>query len=300
MGVRRGGDPLETVRTKVSTFSLLSSSPGGELMHVDLLQGGRLTLMPDAVVETFYLLSGRLGYESRAGRTVLLPGDSLSTAGLAEEVLLVALEEAKLLYATSAPMFHDLSEDVRVLRELAVEVELRDGYTADHCDRLQSLAYATARELALPSVRLRLLDYGSYLHDVGKLHVPLTILNKPGRLTEGEWAVIRKHPTYGRELLDGTFMRGAGVIVEQHHERFDGSGYPYGLAGDEITVEAYIVAVADTFDAMTTRRPYARARTEAEAIAELRRYAGVLYHKEVVRAFCASLERAAKSLFEVR
>lgn len=295
--IRRRDDPLETVRTKVSAFSLLNTSPRGEAMLIDLLPDGHLNLTPDgAVAETFYVVSGLLTCDP-LGLVTLNPGDSFSTQGLSEAVQLVALGPVRLFYAADAPQFDDLSEDLRALRELAVEVELKDGYTADHCDRLQGLAGATARELGLPGGQLRLLDYGSYLHDVGKLHVPIPILNKPGKLTPDEWAVIEKHPTYGREMLDRTFMKEAGRIVEQHHERFDGSGYPYGLAGDEIMVEAYIVAVADTFDAMTTDRPYARARTEAEAVAELRRLAGVHYPKEVVRAFRASLERVARSLF---
>lgn len=296
--IRRRGEPLAAVRTKMSTFSLLTTSPQGETMVIDLLPGGHLDLTPDSAVdETFYVVSGRLRCELPQP-AILRSGDVFSTQELKAPVLLEALSAVQLFYTTDTPQFCNLDEDVRVLRGLAAEVELKDGYTAEHCDRLQSLSYATARELALPGVRLHLLDYGSYLHDVGKLHVPLAILNKPGKLTPAEWAVIKKHPTYGRELLDGTFMREAGVIVEQHHERFDGSGYPYGLAGDEISVEAAIIAVSDTFDAMTTDRPYAAARTEAEAIAELRRYAGIHYHSEVVRAFCASLERAARGLFE--
>ena len=134
---------------------------------------------------------------------------------------------------------------------------------------MQSLSYTKARELGLSPARLGLLDYGAYLHDVGKIHVPLSILNKPGKLTSEEWTVIKKHPTYGRELIDTTFMREAGSIIEQHHERFDDSGYPFGLGRDEITIEASIIAVADTFDTMTTKRPYSPSRTEYEAITEL-------------------------------
>lgn len=291
-GVRVGrtGEPLETVRTKVSTFSLLHGSAGGELMHIDLTPGGRLTVTPDpTVTETFYLVRGELGFDDPLNLARVLPGDSFSTAGFAESAMLVARAPSRLLYHTDTPLFHDLSEDLRTLRELAVEVELKDGYTADHCDRLQSLSYSTGLELGLSPARLRLLDHGAYLHDVGKLYVPLSILNKPGRLTPDEWAVIKKHPTYGRELLEPTFLRDAAPIVEQHHERFDGSGYPFGLAGHEVAVESYVIAVADTFDAMTTDRPYASARSEAEALAELERLAGIHYPEEVVRAFRAAL-----------
>ena len=115
-------------------------------------------------------------------------------------------------------------------------------------------------------------------------------MQRSAKLTPEEWEVIKKHPTHGRELLAQTFMKEAATIVEQHHERSDGSGYPKGLSGDKILIESSIVAVADTFDAMTTDRPYRKASTQAEALAELHKYAGVHYPKEVVRAFCAVLK----------
>lgn len=301
-GVRmmRAGEALETVHSKVSKIGLLNTSPASELMQLDLLQDGRVTLVPgERIVESFFLISGRLRCEMTTGSQVLHPGDLVTTNDLSESVLLIALSDAKLLYLTSEPQFHLLSDRLAELRRLAIEVESKDGYTADHCERLQSLSYATARELGLSPARSGLLDYGAYLHDVGKIHVPLSILNKPGKLTSEEWTVIKKHPTYGRELIDSTFMREAGPIIEQHHERFDGSGYPFGLSRDEITIEASIIAVADTFDAMTTKRPYSPARTEYEAITELRKYAGIHYPKEVVSAFCSSLKTATDQLLSV-
>ena len=298
--IMRAGEALETVRSKVSKIGLLTTSATSEVMQLDLEREGRVTLLPGGTIsETFYLISGQFCCEMTKGSLTLQPGDSVTTYNLSEPALLIALTDAKLLYFTSEPQFHLLSEHLQELRNLAVEVELKDGYTADHCDRLQSLSFATAHELGLPPAQLRLLDYGSYLHDVGKLHVPLSILNKPGKLTSEEWTVIKKHPTYGRKLIDKTFMKEAGIIVEQHHERFDGSGYPHGLSKDEITVEAAIIAVADTFDAMTTKRPYAPARTEIEAITELHKYAGVHYPTEVVKAFCSSLKTAPKQLLKV-
>lgn len=171
---------------------------------------------------------------------------------------------------------------------------MKDGYTADHCDRLQALSYATGLELGLSTSRLRLLDQGAYLHDVGKISVPIEILQKPSSLTSSEWDAIKRHPTAGRELLDKTFMKEAGKIVEQHHERLDGSGYPYGLAGSDVLIEATIVAVADTYDAMTTDRPYRRALSRDEALAEIQKYAGVHYPKEVVRAFMSAIKKLEK------
>ena len=287
--IRRQGESLETVSSKLSVFKLLNNGANFEITQVNLKPEVRLTLTPvGTVMETLFVITGKLSCKLSKGQQILSDGDYIVAKSLAEPVILTAITEANLLYVTERAQFHEISKDLNELRELAVEVEMKDGYTADHCLRLQSLSYAIGQEFGLGSKRLHILDYGAYLHDVGKIRVPLAILNKPAKLTPEEWEVIKKHPTYGRELLDQTFMKAAGTIVEQHHERSDGSGYPHGLSGDEILIESSIVAVADTFDAMTTNRPYRKASTQAEALAEIRKYAGIHYPKEVVKAFCSA------------
>ncbi len=289
--IRRQGESLETVSSKLGDFKLLNNHANFEITQIDLKPDARLTLTPaGTTTETFFVLSGKLTYSSGEDQQALLKGDYIVTKSLTEPAILTALNKTSLLYITEQAQFHTISEDLNELRKLAVEIELKDGYTADHCLRLQNLSYTIGQELGLKAGKLHLLDYGAYLHDVGKIRVPLSILNKPAKLSAEEWEVIKKHPIYGRELLEQTFMNEAGTIVEQHHERSDGSGYPYGLSGDEILIESSIVAVADTFDAMTTDRPYHKASTQAEAIAELREYAGVHYPKEVVKAFCSALK----------
>ncbi len=289
--IRRQGESLETVSSKLGDFKLLNNHANFEITQIDLKPDARLTLTPaGSITETFFVLSGKLVCDLGKGQQVLSKGDYVVTKSLIEPAILTALNRTSLLYVTEQAQFHTISEDLNELRKLAVEIELKDGYTADHCLRLQTLSYFIGQELGLKAGRLHLLDYGAYLHDVGKIRVPLAILNKPAKLTPEEWEVIKKHPTHGRELLDQTFMKEAGVIVEQHHERSDGSGYPYGLSGDEILIESSIVAVADTFDAMTTDRPYRKASSQAEALAELRKYAGIHYPKEVVKAFCTALK----------
>ena len=289
--IRRQGESLETVNSKTGEFRLLSTHSNSEVMEIHLNEGERLVLTPaGSTVETFYVLSGQLSSELAKRTYLVTQGDYIVTEKLSEPRILTAMVDAKLLYITEQPQFHAFSENLTQLRQLAVEVELKDGYTAYHCERLHDLSFSTGQVLDLPSDRLMLLGYGAYLHDVGKIRVPLAILTKPGKLTAREWKVIKKHPTYGRELLAQTFMKEAGTIVEQHHERSDGSGYPKGLLGNDILIESYIVAVADTFDAMTTDRPYRKASTQAEALAELRKYAGIHYPKEVVKAFCSSLK----------
>ena len=288
--IRRQGESLETVSSKAGVFRLLTSHSRSEITEIYLHEGTRLTVTPaGSVVETFYVLSGQLISEQFENYNVIDQGSYIVTEGLSADCIFTAFVDTLLLHITERPQFHTFSENLGQLRELAVEVEVKDGYTADHCERLQNLSYATGQELGLNSSSLYILDVGAYLHDVGKIRVPLSILNKPAKLTPEEWEVIKKHPLYGRELLDQTFMKEASTIVEQHHERSDGSGYPYGLSGNEILIESSIIAVADTFDAMTTDRPYHKAATQAEALAEIKKYAGIHYPREIVKAFCSVL-----------
>ena len=288
--IRKRGEYIETVFSKAAEIRLLVAGHGMEVLEGTLEKGQRLTLVPSAdpafeATEAYYILEGRLRCDLYGVPIELGAGDHITAQSLGEPALFSVEADVRFLYFTTQPAFHEISGGLSDLRRLAVEVELKDGYTADHCARLQSLSYATGRRLGLSAQRLHLLDIGSYLHDVGKIRVPAEILQKPAALTAKERAVINRHPSFGRALLEETYMRAAGAIVEQHHERLDGSGYPFGLAGDEILTEAYVVAVADTFDAMTTDRPYRRALSSRASFAELWRFAGVHYPPAVVAAF---------------
>ncbi len=203
--------------------------------------------------------------------------------------MLSAETDLRYLYFASAPSFNAVSHDLLELQRLAEEVEAKDGYTSEHCRRIQSLAMATGQILGLSSKRLYTLSIGAYLHDLGKVKVPLEILQKPVALSSEEWDIIKHHPTFGERLLEGSGYEKAATIVAQHHERLDGSGYPLGLQGNEILTESYIVAVADTFDAMTTNRPYRKALSPNIAFAELKRFAGKHYPQIIVDAFIIAI-----------
>lgn len=169
---------------------------------------------------------------------------------------------------------------------LAAAVEARDGLTGSHLRRVQGYAEALARALGLPDDVVEEIGYSSVLHDVGKLLVPDDILGKPGSLTDDEWVEMRRHPEHGAQVLgDRPFFAMARDIARCHHERWDGSGYPAGLRGEEIPLAARITSVADVFDALTTRRHYKDAWSEEDAIAELRRLSGASFDPDVVDAF---------------
>ena len=180
---------------------------------------------------------------------------------------------------------------------LADIVEADDAYTAVHSRHVVELALSVADDLGLdPSTRRRL-QLGALLHDVGKLAVPDAILNNPGRLSQTEWAIMRQHTVVGARMLAaaGDELAEIAPIVRASHERFDGRGYPDGLAGEAIPIEARIVACCDAFSAMTTDRPYRRAMPVAEAVAELRAGAGTQFDARVVDALIAAADRGGQS-----
>jgi HD-GYP domain-containing protein (c-di-GMP phosphodiesterase class II) len=133
---------------------------------------------------------------------------------------------------------------------------------------------------------MKALEFGSLLHDIGKIGVPDLILRKPGKLTEEEWVVMREHPMHGQQILRGIeFLEGAACVVAQHHEKWDGSGYPFGLSGEDIDVCARIFSVADAFDAITSDRVYRKGKSYELAAQELDDWAGKQFDPKVVKAF---------------
>ncbi|HMF55693.1 MAG TPA: HD domain-containing phosphohydrolase [Pyrinomonadaceae bacterium] len=172
------------------------------------------------------------------------------------------------------------------LKALAAALEARDHETHGHSERVVSFSLRLGRQLGLNEEQLRSLEFGALLHDIGKIGVPDSILRKPAALTDSEWEKMREHPLHGRQILRGIeFLEGASRVVAQHHEKWDGSGYPLGLIGEEIDLNARIFAVADAFDAMTSDRVYRRGRPYVEALGELDRCRGQHFDPRIVDAF---------------
>ncbi|QLH24024.1 HD-GYP domain-containing protein [Streptomyces sp. Rer75] len=178
------------------------------------------------------------------------------------------------------------------IRALVQAVDIKDRYTRGHSERVGRASVMIARELGMGGDRLEALRIAGILHDVGKLGVPTRLLRKSGPLTLEERRVIELHPEYGHEMVRGIrFLGEARTAILHHHERLDGSGYPYGLAGAQIPEFARVVAVADAFDAMTSTRTYSRARPVETAVAELKRCAGTQFDPRMVRALARALDR---------
>jgi putative nucleotidyltransferase with HDIG domain len=181
---------------------------------------------------------------------------------------------------------------LEAVESLNAAVDAKDPYTAGHSQRVQRVALAIGAELGLSAERLDALRFAGVFHDIGKLSVPDAILTKPDRLTPEEYEVIKRHPEDGAGIVGRLGrLREAVPLIRHHHERWDGRGYPEGLAGERIPLEAAVVGLADAWDAMTSERPYSRARSLEDAAREIRNGRGTQFAPSVVDAFFAALRR---------
>lgn len=172
------------------------------------------------------------------------------------------------------------------LKSLVAALETRDAETHGHSERVVNYSLRLGQELKIDDKQLRELEFGSLLHDIGKIGVPDAVLRKPAGLDDDEWLRMREHPGLGQQILRGIdFLEGAIAVVAQHHERWDGAGYPDKLKGAEIDIKARIFAVADAYDAMTSDRVYRQGKTFAAAVKELERCAGAQFDPQIVAAF---------------
>jgi HD-GYP domain-containing protein (c-di-GMP phosphodiesterase class II) len=185
---------------------------------------------------------------------------------------------------------------VCVARALALVAAAQEGAPKGHAEQVAALSARTAERLGLSADVVLRCRLGGWLHDIGKAAIPHSILYKPGPLDDEEWAVMRTHPAIGEEIVrDIAALRDAAPAVRHHHERFDGTGYPDGLAADAIPIEGRIVAAADAYAAITARRVYAAARSPQEAVLELQRVARTHFDPAVVEALLDVLDIPAES-----
>ena len=181
---------------------------------------------------------------------------------------------------------------LEVVRRWGASIEAKDEYTAGHCERVADYACLLASALGYHGRDLTWFRMGGFLHDVGKTAVPAEVLNKPGKLTEDEWALMKSHTTVGWDIVSElNFPWDIAPLVRSHHERWDGSGYPDGLAGDAIPITARILCVADVYDALTTARSYRGALSHEEAIGIMDRDAGRVFDPELFLLFRDLIER---------
>lgn len=186
---------------------------------------------------------------------------------------------------------HQLEEaTVQVMSTLQAALEEKDFYTAGHTRRVTQYSMILGREVKLSGEDLVVLERASHFHDVGKLVIDLSCIQKPGKLTAEEWELIKKHPEVGANIVQPLkFTERERIIILHHHERIDGNGYPHGIGGDELDTLTRIITIADSYDAMTSRRNYRRNLTTVEAVAEQRRCAGTQFDPDLVELFAGAV-----------
>ncbi|MFC4410447.1 HD-GYP domain-containing protein [Chungangia koreensis] len=247
----------------------------------------------DGFVETYKILQGRVNVEYKGETHEFSEGNILDVADHDDTFTLYGNTETDILITMSKDEFESSFFATRLLQKEAEAIEEVDGYTYMHCHRIKEYSIELYKRMKLPAEGIGILNWGAYFHDIGKLAIPYQILNKKAKLTSEEWEIMKSHTTVGAWMMRNheiSWLKKSAFIVEQHHERFDGNGYPYGLKGDDISIEASIVSVVDSFDAMTTDRIYRDALSIQTAISELEKGRGTQFHPEVVTAFLSMLE----------
>jgi len=286
---RNSDEYIEKVSQKSASLSLIAHGDGVEIFIQEIKEDTISFLEPfdnGELLEFFFVLKGKL-ICSQEGRDdiILKSGDYFYAHNITSPVEIKTIEPTTLLYVTSKPIFKYLSKDISELRKIMQRVEEKDSYTHGHGKRVRDLAYVLGGKLGLSKGKMERLLMGALFHDIGKINIPDEILKKPGKLTPEEFEFIKKHPIDGAEMVQGTFLEGIADIIRQHHERIDGSGYPDGLKEDEILLEAKIIAIVDSFDAMTSKRPYRDAFGWEKALEELKSLAGKKYGAKLVELF---------------
>lgn len=239
------------------------------------------------------------------------PGDAASAAELLSHAD-SALCAAKQVAGEGIQSYCSLLEELRQagveeeekfwtsLKTLITVIDARDRYTRGHSERVARYAMALAEKIGLPPEDCRLMGYAGFLHDIGKIEIEKTILNKEGPLSDEEWQRVRQHPVYGVAIVEPIErFKTLLPIIRHHHERYDGSGYPDHLKAETIPLGARILALADSYDAMRTNRPYRRGLSPAEARAEIKRCAGTQFDPFLAKQFLELLEAKGEELGDV-
>lgn len=271
----------------ISILSLLARTDNIEIMFYEFVADRPVSIIPGDsrdLLEFYYITEGSIVIDLGDCCYTLNKGDYFYVHNISQTVPFRTLTETKILYITSAPVYNFVYNYTEDLNQLLSKSESKDIYMRKHGNRVQDYSVKIANKLGLSTDIHYALAMASLFHDIGKCFIPDEILNKPSSLTDNEFNYIKKHSTYSSELMQGKFKEEVSCIVEQHHERLDGSGYPKGLKGDQIRTEAKIIAVADSYDAMTSDRAYRKARSPEAAVNELKRCIGIYYDEKIVLA----------------
>src|ERR671924_1974513 len=257
-------------------------------LAVFLLWWFGVSLLATGVVSVVYAASRRLlPLGALLELSLVFPDEAPSRFQLAMRSATVESLQERLELMRDAGEELSTQEAAEILIQLVAELDAHDKITSGHAERVRAYSYSLGRQLSLTEDDLDRLNWAALLHDIGKLEVSTEILNKDGKPTDEEWEQLRLHPLYGETLVEslGEWLGEWTEAVGYHHERWDGKGYPRGIAGDEIPLAGRIVAIADVFDVITSARSYKEASSTADGREEIARCSGSQFDPSLVRAF---------------
>jgi len=284
--ISRSGDSLVEVGQSTNLYKLLVEHDNVNIMLNRIAANSMVWITPGEdhrYLEFYMLLKGSISLTRAGATTELSAGDSFYFVELDEDISIAPHEDIELLCVTSKPVFGEFIDFINDLNDLNGQIERKDHYTFGHCRRVMRFSEVLGRHLALNADDLHNLLLAALYHDVGKCYLSSESLNKPGFLTDTEYAAVRRHPADSAKLLKGRFADEVTRIARSHHERLDGSGYPDGISGDQLDMPSRILAAVDAFDAMTSDRIYRKGMPVSTAIAELIRLPHH-YDADVVKA----------------
>ena len=291
-------EAIESFNNNAGVFKLLIHEGDFEVYESNINPGKSILFQPyetEDAINVIFIKSGKLLHTNTL--KIVCAGEKIVLKNLLHTQHFSVLEPTQLLTVRNCKHFiHQASKTDKVY-EMIHQIQEKDLYTETHCNNAGNLAVQIATLMQLPESTIDNILHGAKIHDVGKLLVPEEILNKPAKLSAEEYEIIKKHAEDGyRLILKETQNEELSKLALEHHERLDGSGYPYGLKGDEISIASRIMAVVDSFDAMTSDRPYKKGITHDAAINELKRYAGTWYDSEVIQQLESLLNSLKKHL----
>lgn len=291
--IGKKGDFLDNFVQNSGELRLLGKGDGSEVMLQSVKANENVMIVPGdhiELMEFFYILEGELELDHGDSKTILNSGDHFYTHHLNNNIQFITITDVTLLYFSTQPVFHFLSSTIKELLVLANSVEEKDIYTHGHIQRVKDYGLKIGNKMRLSKEKIENLGFAALFHDMGKINVPDEVLNKPDKLTNEEFDLVKEHSAWGADLVSKTYFESLSKIIRQHHERLDGSGYPDGLMDEEILIEAKIIAVADAYDAMTSDRAYRKGITPQAAINELVRLKNIHYESDVVDALIEALK----------
>lgn len=205
-------------------------------------------------------------------------------------------KKEKLIKSEMSPIRRILRDSyMSILKSFAIILESKDPYIREHSMRVTKYSVLLAKEIGLSSNEVEIIENTAYFHDIGKVGISDTILQKSDKLTEEEWSSMRRHPEIGYEIIEPLKVLHIALPgIKHHHERFDGKGYPDGLKGEDIPLSARILTIADAYEALTANRPYRKARNTTEAVSELKKCSGTQFDPKLVEVFIKMLKKAGE------